>query len=483
MKKSLTPIDSIGLVTEVKLERENEKIPIVTRSQNDVKVHSSQTDLQNSNYNSSDPINTNSPDGWLQSPLSHSEYLPPSPRSNSFASISSAVTSHMIMVETAENPNFIADHMDSVSISGGSDTELVRDHRSKRYVFKSQQTIDNSWFDQPNGSNSNSIHNINNTNVRSHSTIVSPNNGYSGRHHGSHGSASGITAEIFDHRGSNSNHDISSYSISHQLRSKESPSQNNGNHNRSKSSPSAATTTSNYIPNQSNNVSTDSNHNHHEITSSYDGHHDDNDDDNDNGDKTTDHSNSDSYNLADLLQYNQYRKTNLPIDHFCFDDKIAQITDCIFLGDIRSGHDEPLLCRLRIESMVDMSNLLPEDVPRSKIRDIPCMCPSPYKHTRLRLNIQVRDSTDEDLMPYLEDINGFIEANRRRNKRVLIFCYSGKSSSPTAVIQYLMHHNSMRLQQAYDHVKRRFPTIKINRGFWQTLQRLDERLHSTSNKK
>ncbi|EDV27132.1 uncharacterized protein TRIADDRAFT_22706 [Trichoplax adhaerens] len=111
------------------------------------------------------------------------------------------------------------------------------------------------------------------------------------------------------------------------------------------------------------------------------------------------------------------------------------------------------------------------------------MCPSPYKHTRLRLNIQVRDSTDEDLMPYLEDINSFIEANRRRNKRVLIFCYTGKSSAPTAVIQYLMHHSNMRLQQAHEHVKRRFPSIKINQGFWQTLQRLDERLHSTSNKK
>ncbi|XP_071618308.1 dual specificity protein phosphatase 2-like [Heliangelus exortis] len=137
---------------------------------------------------------------------------------------------------------------------------------------------------------------------------------------------------------------------------------------------------------------------------------------------------------------------------------IAQITNCIYLGNLSAAYSGQALCTNSIDSIIDMSSL-PSD---HSLSIIPCTCQrGGFRHTwsRLKVDIQAPLHGDQHQMgqPCFQDINECIEASLEKGKRVLIHCRDGYSLAPTCVIQYLMVKHRMRLLAAYEFVRARYP--------------------------
>jgi hypothetical protein len=159
------------------------------------------------------------------------------------------------------------------------------------------------------------------------------------------------------------------------------------------------------------------------------------------------------------------------------DANISQILDFLFIGNIESAYNEHLLCRLRVDRVVDLSNRRPDEVPSKKKSICPCTCPSKTVHSRAKLCINVDDIDEEGIDVYFREINIFLEGARKTNKKVLIASYFGKSRSAVVTIQYLMAFHGMDLRRAYNWVKTRRACIDINPGFQTILETLEEQFY------
>ncbi|KAK3582038.1 hypothetical protein CHS0354_025644 [Potamilus streckersoni] len=155
---------------------------------------------------------------------------------------------------------------------------------------------------------------------------------------------------------------------------------------------------------------------------------------------------------------------------------IAQLTDYLFIGSIESAYNERLLCRLEIESLVDISNRSEMQIPSHKKTQCPCLCQTEYKHFRSRLIISVEDDEKENIEPYFEEVCRFIEGARRCGKKVLLYSYEGKSRAPGFAMQYLMSYEGLLLRQVFNLVKKQRPCVSINPGFLKTLEQLEKSL-------
>ncbi|GAB0190021.1 troponin I, fast skeletal muscle [Grus japonensis] len=137
---------------------------------------------------------------------------------------------------------------------------------------------------------------------------------------------------------------------------------------------------------------------------------------------------------------------------------IAQITDCINLGNLNAAYSGQVLCTNSIDSIIDMSSL-PSDLSLSVI---PCTCRQGgfrRSWSRLKVDIQAPLHGDHHKMgqPCFRDINECIEASLEKGKCVLIHCRDCYSLGPTCVILYLMVKHSMRLLAAYEFVRAWYP--------------------------
>ncbi|XP_072045649.1 uncharacterized protein [Amphiura filiformis] len=168
--------------------------------------------------------------------------------------------------------------------------------------------------------------------------------------------------------------------------------------------------------------------------------------------------------------------------HVPFSDRnAAEVLDFLFIGDLESANREPLLCRLNVECVVELINLSPHEVRKTiKLKDCPCVCASPMKHTRIRLSIFIDDSIQEDVVHYFDEINQFIHGAYKTHKNVLVYCLNGTSLAPTIAIQYLMQYQGMRLKDAYSLLKQRRPQTNLPGAFQSVLTRLERQLRPTS---
>ena len=157
-------------------------------------------------------------------------------------------------------------------------------------------------------------------------------------------------------------------------------------------------------------------------------------------------------------------------------EHVSQILDYLFIGSVETAYNEPQLCRLEINSLIDMTNMSASQVPSAKKLHCPCMCSQADRHFRSRLIIRIDDDENEDIEQYFSEINKFIDGARRCGKKVLIFSYNGKSRAPTAAIQYMMRYENFLLRQAYNLLKNQRPLIDVNPGFQDTLERIERGL-------
>ncbi|KAI3643885.1 hypothetical protein MP228_010049 [Amoeboaphelidium protococcarum] len=68
----------------------------------------------------------------------------------------------------------------------------------------------------------------------------------------------------------------------------------------------------------------------------------------------------------------------------------------------------------------------------------------------------------EDVAQYFKQAFAFIDQSKRDGSSVLIHCKQGLSRSAALMIAYMMHQNKWTFNQAYDHVKRKSPSISPN---------------------
>ncbi|CAH1800145.1 unnamed protein product [Owenia fusiformis] len=160
---------------------------------------------------------------------------------------------------------------------------------------------------------------------------------------------------------------------------------------------------------------------------------------------------------------------------FYRDSNCAQIMEHLFLGNIESAHNERLLCKLKIDGIIDIANVDIDDIPAEKRLSCPCSCPI-SRHSRPKLYINVDDNELADMEPYFDEINRFIEGTRKRNKRVLVHSYFGKSRAVTALVQYIMKMYNLPLKTAYNVVRKARPEINVNPRFQRLLEALNQRL-------
>jgi protein-tyrosine phosphatase len=93
------------------------------------------------------------------------------------------------------------------------------------------------------------------------------------------------------------------------------------------------------------------------------------------------------------------------------------------------------------------------------------------------LRIPVRDSVDQDLLPYLQAAIDFIEEGKtQRQCATLIHCHAGISRSASVAIAYLMKVEGMSFEEAHGFTKSCRRNIYPNSGFVKQLQEYQQQL-------
>ncbi|XP_067675346.1 MAP kinase phosphatase with leucine-rich repeats protein 3-like [Haliotis asinina] len=156
----------------------------------------------------------------------------------------------------------------------------------------------------------------------------------------------------------------------------------------------------------------------------------------------------------------------------------SKILEFLYLGSIEAAYNEPLLCKLDVQVLVDLSNVPSSQVPVGKKTTCPCLCRK-QNHFRSRLNVGIDDIEWENISQYFSDINNFIEGARKCNKHVLVYSYHGKSRAAAVIIQYIMQHFRLSLKDAHRLVATRRPGIAVNTGFWRSLQRFEKQIQES----
>ena len=68
-------------------------------------------------------------------------------------------------------------------------------------------------------------------------------------------------------------------------------------------------------------------------------------------------------------------------------DCTLEVAEYLFLGNVEAAYSEPLLCRYRIASLVDVSALHPNQIGRQRRSICPCTCPLQTAHCRAKLTV------------------------------------------------------------------------------------------------
>ncbi|XP_048579996.1 dual specificity protein phosphatase 10 isoform X2 [Nematostella vectensis] len=129
----------------------------------------------------------------------------------------------------------------------------------------------------------------------------------------------------------------------------------------------------------------------------------------------------------------------------------SSILPFLFLGSEEGAADEDLIDRLAIKFILNLTPVCPNFF--SEREDII------YKR------IQINDSYQEDIGQHFDEAIAFIDEARSRGSSVLVHCHAGVSRSATVTVAYVMQHLGLSLNEAYQFVKEKRPTISPNLNF------------------
>lgn len=143
----------------------------------------------------------------------------------------------------------------------------------------------------------------------------------------------------------------------------------------------------------------------------------------------------------------------------------VEILSHLYLGSEIHASQKELLGRLGITSVVNVS------------RNIPNF----FEDTFHYKSVPVDDTYTADIGKWFEEAAKFIDSVKNSKGRVLVHCQAGISRSATICLAYLISRYRLRLDEAYEYVKKRRSIISPNFNFmgqllnWESESRLTER--------
>lgn len=127
----------------------------------------------------------------------------------------------------------------------------------------------------------------------------------------------------------------------------------------------------------------------------------------------------------------------------------SQITDNILISNLSSVYNVEEMKKAGITHIINT------------VLAIDPAYPKEFKY----LNIDTRDSVNEDLKQYFDESYEFIEDAVNNGGNVIVHCAMGISRSSTIVIAYLIRKERISYERAYEMVKEKRNIIEPNEGF------------------
>ena len=149
----------------------------------------------------------------------------------------------------------------------------------------------------------------------------------------------------------------------------------------------------------------------------------------------------------------------------------------LYLGNIEAGYHQPLICHTHISGLLDVSQLLPEDVPSGRKSLVSCSCSSTFTHQPATLRISFNPSDLLEIRSHFAKANKFIEGNLTRDNRVLIMCQTGDNLSALMATQFLMQSRQMKMNEALEHVKGTEGSVSLCVAYKELLLGLERKLY------
>uniref|UniRef100_A0A915IE93 protein-tyrosine-phosphatase n=1 Tax=Romanomermis culicivorax TaxID=13658 RepID=A0A915IE93_ROMCU len=145
-----------------------------------------------------------------------------------------------------------------------------------------------------------------------------------------------------------------------------------------------------------------------------------------------------------------------------FAELVCRPAPYLYMGGIEAANNANLLCRLNIESIVDVSNIERTKLPREKRSDCPCLCRLETAHCRSFFTAKIDENDNSDLITTFEDANEFIQKAILCGKSVLVHSYYGRNRCAVFVVQHLIKSQHLPLYRAIQFSATRNVVIKIS---------------------
>ncbi|MEQ2303101.1 Dual specificity protein phosphatase 4 [Ameca splendens] len=116
----------------------------------------------------------------------------------------------------------------------------------------------------------------------------------------------------------------------------------------------------------------------------------------------------------------------------------------------------------------------------SALLNVSADCPNHFEGTYQYKCIPVEDNHKEDISCWFLEAIEFIDSVRDSSGRVLVHCQAGISRSATICLAYLMKRKRVRLDEAFEFVRRRRSIISPNFSFMGQLLQFESQVLATS---
>ncbi|CAL8318010.1 unnamed protein product [Lota lota] len=116
----------------------------------------------------------------------------------------------------------------------------------------------------------------------------------------------------------------------------------------------------------------------------------------------------------------------------------------------------------------------------SALLNVSSDCPNHFEGAYQYKSIPVEDNHKEDISSWFLEAIEFIDSVRDSSGRVLVHCQAGISRSATICLAYLMKRKRVRLDEAFEFVRRRRSIISPNFSFMGQLLQFESQVLATS---
>uniref|UniRef100_A0A8C8DK82 Dual specificity protein phosphatase n=1 Tax=Oryzias sinensis TaxID=183150 RepID=A0A8C8DK82_9TELE len=155
---------------------------------------------------------------------------------------------------------------------------------------------------------------------------------------------------------------------------------------------------------------------------------------------------------------------NLTCFHVFFKGGPVEILPFLYLGSAYHASRKDMLEMLGITALINVS----------------ANCPNHFEDSFLYKSIPVEDNYKADISSWFNEAIEFIDSVRNKGGRVFVHCQAGISRSATICLAYLMRTNRVKLDEAFEFVKKRRSIISPNFSFMGQLLQFESQVLASS---